>query len=367
MDGKAKDPMTAVRQPQAAVGSPSRAASSPLVVKSLTKRLLRLAQDGGGHASSLEPLLADVMDLLRQLALSGDWAELGNLAAAAKALRLPTEGLDLLRAYAFVHQGNPAAAREALKEELRYFPGNQVARDLLGEMRLPEDVQPVALDPELADILPVISPYTMVGLPRLKSLFYLAKTACLKDIPGDFVECGVAAGGTSALLAWAIQRFSRRSRRLYSCDTFSGMPDPGDKDVHGGMAANDTGWGAGTCAAPEESVLEVCRKLGVEHVVAPVKGLFKDTLPPIAASLSGVALLHMDGDWYESTRDILVNLYDLVVPGGGIQVDDYGYWEGCDIAWAEFVRERGLTIDLHRVAGGVGAWCRKPFAAQEPR
>jgi hypothetical protein len=42
----------------------------------------------------------------------------------------------------------------------------------------------------------------------------------------------------------------------------------------------------------------------------------------------------------------LENLYDLVVPGGYVIVDDYGYWEGCKTACDEFFAKRGLKVTM---------------------
>jgi len=341
-------------------GSPARPLLDDAQTALLAERLLRLAGRAGAASPAVAALLGDVVATLRALEQAGRLDQANALAAAAKSLRTATRDLDLARARIFVGLGDPLAAKEALKEELRYFPDNEPARAMLAalEAGLPREVP--ELDPDLTAILPVIRPYTMVGLPRLASLFFLAKRACQRDIPGDFAECGVAAGGTSALLAYAIKRYSQRPRRLYCFDTFSGMPDPSPEDQHAGLDANATGWGAGTCAAPEASLREVCRRLGVEDAIVPVAGLFKDTLPVAAPSISGLALLHMDGDWYESTRDILVNLYDLVAPNALIQVDDYGYWEGCDQALAEFFAARGERMALRCIPGGVGAVLSKP-------
>ncbi|OQX22471.1 MAG: hypothetical protein BWK80_30410 [Desulfobacteraceae bacterium IS3] len=74
---------------------------------------------------------------------------------------------------------------------------------------------------------------------------------------------------------------------------------------------------------------EICAKLGVSDIVKPVKGYFENTLPIMRDKAGMVALLHMDGDWYESTKTILNHLCDHVVNDGFIQVDDYGYWQGC--------------------------------------
>ncbi|KHK02921.1 TylF/MycF/NovP-related O-methyltransferase [Desulfovibrio sp. TomC] len=341
--------------PHSPDSSPSRPLPDDAKTAFLIERLLRLAGRGLGASAAVTALLGDVVDTLRILEEAGRLDQAGALAAAAKNLRTATRDLDLVRAKIFAGLGNPLAAKEALKEELRYFPDNEPARAMLAalEAGMPGGIP--ELDPDLAAILPIIQPYTMVGLPRLASLFYLAKRACQRDIPGDFAECGVAAGGTSALLAYAIKQYSQRPRRLYCFDTFSGMPDPSPQDLHAGQEANATGWGAGTCAAPEASLREVCRRLGVEDLIAPFPGLFKDTLPVVAPTMTGLALLHMDGDWYESTRDILVNLYDLVAADALIQVDDYGYWEGCDQALAEFFAKRQEHMALRRIPGGVGA------------
>ncbi|MYL84650.1 macrocin O-methyltransferase [Desulfovibrio aerotolerans] len=353
--------MTAQHDDQSAT-APAADSQPGAKMRQLTAQLYRLAK-APIPEQALRALLDDVTDTLRSLVEAGEYAPAHKLGAAAKSLRLPVRNLDLWRSLVFAGQGDPLAARESLKEELRYFPDNDAARHMLELLDSQHDHEEAAgLDPELSTVLPVIRSYTMVGLPRLKSLFALAKHACLADIPGDFAECGVAGGGSSALLAFVIRRFSRRARVLYCFDTFSGMPDPGPQDTHQGTNAQDSGWGAGTCAAPVESLYAVCRRIGVDDLIRPVPGFFKDTLPAAAASIPALAMLHMDGDWYDSTRDILVNLFDLVTPGSPIQVDDFGYWEGCDQALADFTAARGLSLSLRRIPGGVGAVFFKPVA-----
>jgi len=339
---------------------PPEVRSRPVPVNdaALAARLERLARLNPGPAA-LVPLMTEVMARLRALVAAGDWTPAAGLVAAAKALRHPVRDLDLLRARIFQGQGDAGAAREALKEELRHFPDNAAAQESLAPLLSQAQVDTSGSDPELAAIMPVIQHYTMVVPAHLASLFALARQACLADIPGNFAECGVAAGGTSALLAWVIARYSRRPRLLYCCDTFSGMPDPGRYDVHAGKAAKDTGWGAGTCAAPQDSLREACRALKVEHLIRPVPGLFKDTLPRVGPEMGELALLHMDSDWYESTRDILDNLWDRVVPGGLIQIDDFGFWDGCRKALEEFAAQRRLALTLTPV-GSAGAMLRKP-------
>jgi glycosyltransferase involved in cell wall biosynthesis/predicted O-methyltransferase YrrM len=205
-----------------------------------------------------------------------------------------------------------------------------------------------------------IAPYTLLSDERLFSLYALAKQICLDDIPGHFVECGTYKGGSAALLAAVIQRYSRRPRLVYAFDTFSGMPDPTEADRrHRGIPANDTPWGAGTLQAPiAENLQVICAQLGVQDLVIPVAGLFAQTLPQSKETIGAIAFLHADGDWYESTLDIFNNLYAQVVPDGVIQVDDYGHWEGCRQAIHEFERQQQAAFTL-RWIDITGAWFRK--------
>ena len=297
----------------------------------------------------------DVLGDVHSLIDNGRHPEAFALLNAIKARRVPVPGADYLRAICFAKDGQPFAAIEALKEELRYFP-NDGASKLLLESLAPANQPALGVaEGEFDDILRTIRPYTMLGEKRLLSLFNLAREICELDLPGNFVECGVAAGGSSALLAAIVARHSRRPRKLFSFDTFEGMPVSTELDTHQGQSAEASGWGAGTCSAPEASLREVCGKLGVAAFVEPVKGLFSESLPVWRERVGPIAFLHMDGDWYSSTTDIFENLFDQVVPGGHIQIDDYGYWDGCRRAVADFEQKRGLKFQLHRI-DETGVW-----------
>jgi predicted O-linked N-acetylglucosamine transferase (SPINDLY family)/cephalosporin hydroxylase/glycosyltransferase involved in cell wall biosynthesis len=212
---------------------------------------------------------------------------------------------------------------------------------------------------EFQEILAAIRPYTLLRDPRLLSLYRLAKQICLDDIPGNFVECGTFKGGAAALLATVIKRYSARPRLLYACDTFEGMPDPIDLDKHEGIPANLTNFGAGTLKAPiAENLKVVCQTLNVQDIVVPIQGLFADTLPQHKSEFGSIALLHADGDWYESTLDIFNHLYDSVISDGVIQIDDYGFWEGCRRAIQDFAQQHRLFFPV-RVIDDTGVWFRK--------
>jgi len=267
----------------------------------------------------------DSPDRARKLLARGRLPDAFAMLNRLKATHAALAGVDSLRADYFLITNQAYAAVEALKEELRFFPDDTAAKNRLMTLQREHLLPNVDADPEFHKLYEVIRPYTMVWPARLQNLYKLAREVCEQDVPGQFVECGVAGGGTSALLAAVISAHSKRPRVLYAFDSFQGMPAPGAEDIHEGQEAENTGWGTGTCSAPETSLLTVCSKLGVEKLVKPVKGWFSETLPVWKKQIGGIAFLHIDGDWYSSTLDVLNNLYNQLERGASIQIDDYGY------------------------------------------
>jgi predicted SAM-dependent methyltransferase/cephalosporin hydroxylase len=317
--------------------------------------------------TGLDPLAPETspsLDTARTAMAAGQWQAALDDLNPRKAERKSTRGVDYLRALCFVELGAPLGACEAAKEELRYFPDHPHAQALLASlMRQLFPGRPKQGEKEFHELYRQVRPYTMLSDERLYSLYLRTRLVCQMDIPGDMVECGVAAGGGSALIAATMARHSKRPRKLYSCDTFEGMPVPTEKDVAYSVGAEASGWGTGTCAAPAGSLLEICAKLGVSESVVPLKGFFKDTLPGLKDKLpDGIAFLHMDGDWYESTMDILVSLYTKVQMKGFIQVDDYGHWEGCRQAMWDYAKTMGFEFSVHEI-DNTGVWLQRPDRA----
>jgi O-methyltransferase len=265
-----------------------------------------------------------------------------------KAKRFKIQGVDAVKASLKYGSGQIQEALEMLKEELRLFPANNNAARQLeliqAEMQKKAGVAAPVFCQEFEQLFLKIRPHTMVSKQRLHALFAAARAICAGNISGNFVECGVAAGGSSALLAYVIKNHSKEKRTLYAFDTFEGLPSPGAEDVRRGVSASRAGWGEGTCAAPVSCLREIAEDLGVWDRIVPVEGLFQETLLRTRGRIGEIALLHMDGDWYESTKVILDSLYDSVAAGGYVQVDDYGCWEGCRQALDEFEQAKLLVL-----------------------
>lgn len=178
--------------------------------------------------------------------------------------------------------------------------------------------------------------YTMLGCRRGRTLVRLAREADRRSIPGALVDCGVWNGGSTALLSAGAP-----CRDVYAFDSFEGLPSP-DEEVDG---ARSVDW-VGECLGVEANVREAVHRYGSPERLHIVKGWFEDTFPTAGDAVGPIAVLHADGDWYESVRLTLETFYDRVSPGGFVVIDDYGVWSGARQAVDEFRAGRLLKESL---------------------
>ena len=197
-------------------------------------------------------------------------------------------------------------------------------------------------------------PYTMVGYARLSNAYELAQRVEQAGMQGAFVECGVWRGGCIATMA-AVAKRANSSRDIWLFDSFEGLPEPTELD---GPRAQEY---VGRYAAPVKDVERILfSRLKINpNNVHIVKGWFQDTLPAFKDEIGPIAILRLDGDWYESTRCCLENLYDQIVPSGYVILDDYGCWEGCKIATDEFLQHFNINVTLTEI-DRKGRFFRKP-------
>ena len=200
-----------------------------------------------------------------------------------------------------------------------------------------------------------VYPYTMVSYQRLSNVYDLAELAENNKIDGAFVECGVWKGGCAAVMAFVAEK-AKSNRKVWLFDSFEGLPEPTIED--GNMAkdyANNKASGKlktiNECVSSLEDVKEVFFKILKINPrnIAIKKGWFQNTLPIAKNEIGPIFILRLDGDWYESTKCCLDNLYDSVVSGGYIIIDDYGYWEGSRGALDKFFKERKINADITKI------------------
>jgi O-methyltransferase len=205
-------------------------------------------------------------------------------------------------------------------------------------------------------ILQVKPRFTMVANSNLIDLYRLVQEANKLGLPGDIVECGVWNGGSAAMMGVASAEGQyARPRVMWLFDSFQGLPCPTERDGDLERKSYFADWNIGD----PEKVKQIFGKLGLGlENVRIVPGWFEVTLTTVP--MQTIAVLHIDADWYDSVKTVLEVLYDKVVPGGFIILDDYGYWKGCTQAWHDFLSEHEIENVSIRRNGQAGAFLQKP-------
>jgi len=157
----------------------------------------------------------------------------------------------------------------------------------------------------------------------------------VKNIEGDIVECGVWKGGMIAGIAEVLGN----NRTYYLFDSFEGLPEV--KEIDGEAAKewqqNITGENYhDNCRAAIEDAETAMKQANCNYRL--IKGWFNETLPKFEIH-SNIALLRLDGDWYESTMDCLKHLYPRLTERGLLLIDDYFSWDGCSRAVHDYLSE----------------------------
>lgn len=184
-----------------------------------------------------------------------------------------------------------------------------------------------------------VKPFTMTSVEALYALYTSVNYILDRNIPGDFVECGVWRGGSSLLVALILKERCVSDRRVLLYDTFSGMPEPTEYDVdkygRSGFEmmeqyADKTGW----CYASLADVTTVFAIYNFAFVIDFIQGDVLETLP--SSESRTISLLRLDTDWYESTALEYDVLYPRLAIGGVLIIDDYGVWAGSRKATDDF-------------------------------
>jgi len=212
-----------------------------------------------------------------------------------------------------------------------------------------------SLDEQSLKIIKIVQPYSMTSPERLSALVDAINYVEKNSIVGDIVECGVWKGGSSMAAAKALIAKGNVERTLYLYDTYEGMSEPTEHDrAHDSkrsaadlLAAEAKGSGV-WAYSPLDEVQENLKSTGypIEKVVF-IKGKVEDTIPGIIPQK--IAVLRLDTDWYESTLHELQHLFPLLVPGGVLIIDDYGYWEGARRAVDQYFSDTKIPMLLSRI------------------
>jgi hypothetical protein len=165
--------------------------------------------------------------------------------------------------------------------------------------------------------------------------FFLRELLKLVDhLEGDTAEAGVYEGASSLLICEA--RGGRSTH--WAFDSFEGLSAPTSRD-------GDV-WSAGDVAASEASARALLEPLGAVVLRGWIPDVFAE------ARIERLVFAHVDVDIHDPTLASFEYFYDLVVPGGVIVCDDYGFalCPGAKEAVDSFMAERPEPV-IHSPTG----------------
>jgi len=221
-------------------------------------------------------------------------------------------------------------------------------------MRLGDAIRKLGL--AIADLpqLPLHSTYLkyreFTMIPEASYVRNLSLVRRFRHIPGSIVECGVWKGGMSAGMA----EVAGADRRCYLFDSFQGCPKvrqidgikakEWQRNVNSPLYYNNS-------SADIEFSKSVMKRAGASRC-SIIKGWFEETLPGFKAE-DGIAILRLDGDWYDSTMICLEHLFPQVNEGGVIIIDDYFTFEGCGRAVHDYLSRNQVARQIRQLDNDV--------------
>lgn len=176
-----------------------------------------------------------------------------------------------------------------------------------------------------------------------------------RGVAGDYLEFGVALGGTAALIAQAARR---ADSRFVGLDVFATIPPPTSphddaksRERYAVIAAGEaTGIGDEVYYGYRDDLLDHVGQV-LASVDAPVdgrqirlaKGLFEETWPTL--DVERVAFAHIDCDWHDPVLYCLNAVATKLSDDGVIVIDDYHDYPGCRTAVDAFLEQnRGFRM-----------------------
>jgi O-methyltransferase len=229
-------------------------------------------------------------------------------------------------------------------------------RRSLGRVR--DDAYHVALSPTARDVSR--RRLTYLSARKLHNLERWARDLNRRNVPGDFLECGVALGGSAIVLASHLTK----TRSLHGYDVFGLIPPPSERDdewAHRRYAMIRSGRSPGIAGDQYYGYVDNLYDVAVDNFrafgfepdgrsIVLHQGLFENTLR--FADGQRVALAHIDCDWHDPVSFCLETIYRHLSPGGVIILDDYNDYGGCRLATIEFLAQHD-DIDLRSASSNA--------------
>ena len=192
---------------------------------------------------------------------------------------------------------------------------------------------------------------TMIGLKRMDNIRECIEIILKDNIEGDLIECGVWRGGACIWMKSILNEYQSQKHVLVA-DSFCGFP----VNLKYGLDQEESYIQEEVLKVTKDTVKKNFADYGVlDDSVEFIEGFFSETLSKLKRSIS---LLRIDCDLFESTTDVLENLYFQVVKGGFVIIDDYGKLPVCKLA-VDMFRMKYKIVEQIELIDYSGIYWRK--------
>jgi O-methyltransferase len=185
------------------------------------------------------------------------------------------------------------------------------------------------------------------------------------NIEGSWVECGIMEGQQPRTTCFTILKNNFKIRDIYMYDTFSGLPEPGEHDFSNSLNREEllkiwvsmkTGDNTNAfCYCSLEQAKKYVNSTNYpQDKLHFIKGDVLETLNKKENIPDKICILRLDTDWYDSSKYELEKLYNNVVDGGIVILDDYFEWNGQRKATDEFFKENNINKKIIQVNDHCG-------------
>lgn len=222
----------------------------------------------------------------------------------------------------------PEYKKDFVDEAIKYY---KKQLELVREFKLSESVpgishqhilshatySPWLNDSEFLETYESVKKNTLVDIYRCFELWNFIRRN--KTLNGDILEVGVWRGGTGCLMAKANEPMSGST--IFLADTFGGVVKASSRDTkYKGGEHSDTSI---------EIVKDLISKMNLCNIQL-LEGIFPETSNFEKAGLKlKLKLCHIDVDTHDSAKDVFEYVWPMIVTGGAVIFDDYGFW-GCE-------------------------------------
>jgi hypothetical protein len=165
----------------------------------------------------------------------------------------------------------------------------------------------------------------------------------INDVRGDYFEFGLWRGKTFCHARRMKARYRLHNMRFWGFDSFQGLPEFSDE--------KDSIWAPGQFACNVDEFHRIARRNGFqENEYELVQGYYNESLTPgLRQRMSGIqaAVVYVDCDLYESTRDVLFFLPPFLQDGTIVCFDDYYNYKGNPLQGEQRALQEFLAANPH--------------------